>query len=206
MGLSVTYPEGMDGGGPLDSSAASQALALLGHIKASLEDAPAPELCGEPGKAFQRITLTPFAIGGGVSILLTVEASNGDGGPDLLTYGTVNLDPSARMIQMQALLPDPESRTLLWERLFAAACEDGRDSLPPDLGFLPCAPAAGPMPFAFTGPGPVNGAGNAIVTSLGLSFILPPQGGQIGEGEEILTVDIPAEELIGMGADPSYWR
>jgi hypothetical protein len=207
--ITVSYPEGVDGGGTLDKWIAALAKKRLNDTKLFLEEGHLTAWrCGGTGETYVRVTLTAFTFEGGMSVLRSREDYYGDGvGPGDLNYATSNIDLSTNDIPVYALLPDKASRQRVWERLYAAICADGRDVVPISLWYISCG-RTDSLPPNFIGDRPLHAMGDALITSLGLTFNVPSDPGVVGgrEGYPAVTLDIPADDLVDMGADPRFWQ
>ncbi|MDR1312612.1 MAG: hypothetical protein LBQ12_02705, partial [Deltaproteobacteria bacterium] len=159
FGLEAFYPQGLDGGGPVDRAIKAYSSTLMADAREAGESLASSErLCGFPGPAKVLLRGRPYRSSPSptsvASALFLVEAYRGGGGGSAW-YGALNLLPDGRELTLEKLFPDP-SKGL--ENLRAAACKTFCPAGP-----NPCPPFCGAMPFRDAMPmrGAVPSGGNA---------------------------------------------
>ncbi|MDR3152996.1 MAG: hypothetical protein LBW85_01700 [Deltaproteobacteria bacterium] len=206
---SVTYPQGFDGGGPVDKAVGAAAERLLaigrgegeGFISSGAE-------CESPEPAYARVGSLPFRVSSRAYSVLYSWSTYTGGAHANYGYFSQNLLADGSELTFQRLFSDSaRSLPLLWEIVYKGYC--GRDDnleAPSFFGSQPCAPAVPPAPAQLSPEAAsLDMAGHALLTSLGVSFHLGPyEAYSFPQGPQFL--DIPKETLLKIGADQEIWR
>jgi hypothetical protein len=209
--LTMTYPQGLDAGGPADRAVAALAGRFLAEGKAVAEEYLA-EIDGEgcPGSfeyAAYKVEGTPFAVSRKAFSVLFGMYSNTGGAHPSYWYVSQNLLPDGTELGVGRLFPDPaRSLPLLWERIYWDSCSRGEPTAPAYYDAPGCGRAVPPLPSKLR-PGAVSldGLGHAVLTSMGLAVSLNPyEAWYWARGP--LFIDVPKDELLRIGADPELWR
>jgi hypothetical protein len=204
----VSYPQGLDGGGPVDGYLDSHGYLLEVTFGAFLKDqlSQAGD-CDALQGAFMSFTGRPYRVSERMVSILFVEETKGIIGQSPLGYEAFNLTAGGIELTVAGLFPDPgSSLPIIWGRIYRGICAvEGVDSLPDLYGGLPCpAPGMpGVPPWLARADGTADALGHALITPLGLTVNLSPT--ELGTGEPLF-IDIPREELETMGANPDIWR
>ncbi|MDR3154313.1 MAG: DUF4163 domain-containing protein [Deltaproteobacteria bacterium] len=203
---SVTYPRGLDGGGPIDGKEEEQAREFMAGAKTGMETEIASEdFCEYATETWSHVTSAAFRSAPHVfSVLYTVNSYSG-GAHGNETFATRNALPDGTEITLRRLFPWPEiSIPLLWEKVYRAFCSLDHENLPNFYGSLPCSsrPQGAPGPFAPDNP--LSAAGAVTLNSMGMTFhIAAYDAYSFADGP--YTLDIPRAELLRIGADPLFW-
>ncbi|MDR1314427.1 MAG: DUF4163 domain-containing protein [Deltaproteobacteria bacterium] len=205
----VVYPQGFDDGGPVDRAVKAKADEYyrdgsgqesfmdqeyeIRQDCESLEDTYYNNVQSSPYRVSPKI----------VSVLFLTDSYTGGAHMQLITE-VMNLVPDGRPVLVSDLFPNQaRSLQLFWERIARDACV-GRDTVPNFYGGAACGTSP-PLPEPLQpGGGALEGLGGALLTQLGLTINLDPDmAWSFAEGE--LTLDIPKNDLIAMGASPELW-
>jgi hypothetical protein len=204
----VSYPQGLDGGGPVDGYLASHGYLLERSFGAYLEDQLShAEDCGALSGAFMSFAGRPYRVSGKLTSVLFVEETEGIGGQGPLGYEAFNLTPGGVELTVSGLFLDPgRSLPVVLGRIYREVCAaEGVTSLPGIYGGLPC-PAPGtplPPPQLARADSTADSLGHALVTPSGLTVNLSPT--ELGRSGPLF-IDIPRAELEAMGANPEIWE
>jgi hypothetical protein len=211
--LAAFYPQGLDGGGPLDQAVKAAADGLMADARQGSEDlARDPGDCGAFAHAGYSVGSRAFVLPGKVtSVLFNYDQSSGGAHPSY-GYKSVNLVPAgpggeaAAELLASGLFPDPaRSLPLLWARIFRDTCAMGNDTAPGFYGAPACSGPAPPLPDQLTPSSTLDGMGHAVLTSLGLTVSLDPyECWSWATGP--VRLDISKDDLVGMGASPDFWQ
>ncbi|MDR1314429.1 MAG: DUF4163 domain-containing protein [Deltaproteobacteria bacterium] len=205
----VVYPQGFDGGGPVDQlikAKADEAYRVGSGQESfmeeeyeirqdcqSLEDTYYHDVKSSPYRVSPKI----------VSVLFLTESYTGGAHMQFLTE-VMNLFPDGRPVLVSDLFPNrARSLQLFWERIMRDSCV-GHETVPTFYGGGQCGTFP-PSPFQDTmGGATLDSLGGAVLTQLGLTINLDPyMAWSFGEGP--FTLDIPKNDLIAMGASPEIW-
>jgi hypothetical protein len=206
------FPQGLDGGGPVDRAIGAFASSLLAWTSGLAADPALPD--GRPGPCAVRhcgIAYRSSRSASSVAGALFVSEAGFPDGPGAwrgpLWRLSVNLLPDGSELSARGLFPDPgASLPRLWEAVWRGFCAQGRGSAPVFYGSPPCGGAPPRPPQGFQEErGGLDGLGHALVTSLGITVALVPDEAW-GRGLGPAHLDIAKEELVAMGAEPGLWR
>ncbi|MDR1036126.1 MAG: hypothetical protein LBT40_06035 [Deltaproteobacteria bacterium] len=206
----VSYPRGLDAGGPADAAAAAvgqKYLSQLNEERQSLDmkaDECDPDLPYSELYSDSWVTSSPYQVSPSTFSVLFSFGGYSGGAHGYYGYESVNLLSGGTLLTLGRLFPSPPtSLPRLWNAIFRGFCR-GNETAPSFYGNQPCGGAAPPVPDPLKNPqASLDDAGHLLLTSRGLSVIL---GGYEGYGFVGAVLDIPREEVLGMGADPAIWR
>ncbi|MDR1037582.1 MAG: hypothetical protein LBT40_13785 [Deltaproteobacteria bacterium] len=210
---SISYPRGMDGGGPVDraiiamgqeyvAAAQSRGETFLANVVDDCE----PDMPAYTQLSYDTVTSRPVRVSSAAYAVMFVEENYFGGNHSAITLTAVNLLDDGSEITLGRLFPDPaRSLPLLWEHVFRGFCRD-HDTAPIFYGSQPCGSAVPPVPDPLKSPGSgLGSAGAAVLTGRGLSIHLSDYAAY-SYAEGIQFLDIPSDALIGMGADRTFWQ
>ncbi|MDR3153982.1 MAG: hypothetical protein LBW85_06865 [Deltaproteobacteria bacterium] len=218
---SVSYPRGLDGGGPADKAAGAFAARLFAQGRSTAEEyastKASPADCDDAwgtdkeegeSQAYFKVTSSPYRVSSGAYSVLYSSALYTGGAHESFGYASQNILADGTEITFARLFRDPAgSLPRLWEKVYKGFCGGGAAPSRPDLyGGMACTRSVPGAPGVL-GPNAMSldAAGHAVLTSLGLSFHLNPyEAYGFAAGPQFL--DIPKEELLRIGADPEIWR
>jgi hypothetical protein len=232
----VTYPLGMDGGGPVDKAVSALAARFMAKAKAEGEEAvlrfgpcdkgdeDGDEAQGEDsgyagsaqgeeddfseGSLFTRYVSSPYRVSGKAYSVLFYWSKYLGGAHMTMGYASTNLMADGTEITLGKLFPDPaKSLPLLWEAVYRGYCDS--NSFPPNYyggSDLSCGADVPPLPDPLKSP-------EATLDAAG-HMLLTSLGLSVHLGpyeaysfaEGPQFRDIPKEELLRMGADPNIWQ
>ncbi|MDR1080522.1 MAG: DUF4163 domain-containing protein [Deltaproteobacteria bacterium] len=209
----VSYPRGMDNGGPVDVAVTAVAQGYIASFKEEgdswyttlIRDCD-PEFSAYVLTSTNRISASPYKASSGVYSVLFSKSGETGGAHGYFGFETVNFFSDGLPVSLRRLFPDPQrSLPRLWSAIFAGFCRD-HGTAPHFYGNHPCGRGVPPLPDPLRNlSSGLDAAGHMLLTSLGLSVIMGPyEGYSFGEGAQY--VDIPRDELLSMGASPAVWR
>jgi hypothetical protein len=201
----ITYPRGLDGGGPQDRAAEARARKLLAEGRKVMRDFAGDEggasYCRFPGAHNWTGGSEAYRISrANVSVLFSwgvfYGASTGGG-----KYA-LNLLEDGTEITVGRLFPGGRGPVAaFWELVWRDMC------LKMELGER-CRGRVPPVPRKIADPRTVlDGVFHSLLSSRGLTISLGKgEGGELlGFGVWFKDLDIPKEDLLAMGADPAIW-
>ncbi|MDR1314428.1 MAG: hypothetical protein LBQ12_12245 [Deltaproteobacteria bacterium] len=210
----VVYPQGFDGGGPVDRAVRAWAEAYVAEARATApENMDAYEEshrenqggCGGLSERYYDVaTGSPHRVSSrAASVLFSYETDFGGIHP-AMGFVALNLASDGRELAVRDLFPDPAgSLPLLWARIFRDTCR-GHDTAPSLYGSPSCSRGVPPLPEVLSKAVKLEGLGNAYLTGRGLSMSLNPYDGwSFAEGGAQL--DFSRNDLAAMGAAPGLW-
>ncbi|MDR1037603.1 MAG: DUF4163 domain-containing protein [Deltaproteobacteria bacterium] len=206
---SASYPQGIDGGGPVDQAVKARAAQILAEGKSAGDEflASGYECEGEGGS--YSATSSPYRVSGtAYSVLFNWDSYTG-GAHGNMGFVALNLASDGTEITMERLFRDPAAAVpKLWEAVFKGFCREHASESTAAPGFFgeqPCSGTVPPVPEVLRPTGSLDAAGHMILTSMGLSVHLGPyEAYAYAMGPQFL--DISKQDLLTMGADPSIWR
>ncbi|MDR1082040.1 MAG: hypothetical protein LBQ79_14040 [Deltaproteobacteria bacterium] len=211
----VSFPRAIDGGGPVDKAVAARANIFLTQARDnSGVFMSSSQVCGDYSPesslaSFFKVSSSPYRVSSSASsVLFSVKSSMG-GAEGSSGFASTNLLSDGTEITLERLFPEPEkSLPLLWASVYGGFCTD-RSTMPAFYYFLPCVSGGGeipPPPEPLKSPdATLDGAGHAVLTSLGLSVHLGDYETYTNMGD-VEYLDIPKSDLLAMGADPKIWQ
>ncbi|MDR1041048.1 MAG: hypothetical protein LBR80_12975 [Deltaproteobacteria bacterium] len=205
--ISVVYPQGFDGNGPVDLAVKALADRFLAEAISTGEEALA-DLDGCDGLEYYQYSVgsLPAELPGKAYSVLWRRDSNTGGAHPVFDYVSQTLKADGTELLASDLFPDPaKSLPLLWKRIFADTCAKGNGTAASYYGSPECGSQAPPLPEALVPGATLDGLGHALLTTQGLILNLDPyEGWSWADGE--MAVEIPTADLIAMGADPKLWQ
>ncbi|MDR1037604.1 MAG: hypothetical protein LBT40_13895 [Deltaproteobacteria bacterium] len=207
----ASFPQGLDGGGPVDAAVRARAVAFMERSRA---EADAHFLkggaCTGPQAPYARLTASPHLVSPYRdpqrvhSVMLLEDASPG-GRPRSLCFQAVNLFPDGTELTVARLFPDPgKSLPRLWKKVREGYCSMGKNAMPAFFGSLPCGGDLSVPPF-FGPEATLDRLGHVTLSFMGLTFHLgESESWEPREGYHVLDIDL--HEMIDTGADPELWN
>jgi hypothetical protein len=209
----VSYPRGMDAGGPVDVAVAELAQV---YMTTAREEADAwykstvsgcsPELSRYAMTSTVKITSSPYRVSSSVySVLFSWNTESG-GAHGNYGNNTANFFTDGSPVTLGRLFPDPRrSLPQFWSLIFQGFCQ-GHETAPRYYGEPPCGERVPDVPEQLRNlSADLNDAGHLLLTSLGVSVLLGPyEAYSFAEGSRY--GDIARDDLVNMGADPDIWR
>jgi hypothetical protein len=206
--MKVTYPRGIDDGGPADGAVESRVAAMIEQSKADYAGLEAgPDGCEAFSGAGIDLYAAVYRLSSGAhSVLLYLDAL-AEGSRSVLGYVSINLSADGEELTAEDLFPDPaKSLPLLWEAIWQGTCTEELGTGPGYYGSPACPAGAAPaLPDSLAPEATLDDMGHAVLTSLGLVISLGPDDG-LPEDVESIRLDISKASLLEMGADPELWN
>jgi hypothetical protein len=209
----VSYPRGMDSGGPVDLAVTAVARGYIGKARTDsnvwyrdIISVCDPDLSEYFMTSTLEISSSPYKVSQAAYSVLFSWRSESGGAHGNYGYNSANFLADGTPVTLGRLFPDAQrSLPLLWNHIFSGFCESF-ETAPSFYGSPLCSASVPPLPGPLSNPATdLNEAGHMLLTSYGLSVILGPyEGYSFADGSKY--GDITKEDLLGMGADPDIWR
>ncbi|MDR1312379.1 MAG: hypothetical protein LBQ12_01490 [Deltaproteobacteria bacterium] len=184
---SIIYPRGFDNGGAVDRAVAARVAPIRAQAKGLgegftgfLGDCKGPD-------GYFTLRSSPYRVSGSAySVIMSYQYYSGGTHPND-GFAALNLFSDGTEITLDSLFPNKSrSLPLLRDRILKSILARGAEGLGPNTRSL-------------------DDAGHMLLTTLGLSVHQGSgEAGSYAEGPMYL--DIPKEDLLGMGANPDIWR
>ncbi|MDR1314430.1 MAG: DUF4163 domain-containing protein [Deltaproteobacteria bacterium] len=205
----VVYPQGFDGGGPVDQAVKAKADQYYregsGMESFMEQEYEVYEDCERlEDTYYSNVQSSPYRVSPKTVSVLFVDEGYTGGAHGSIASQVMNLFSDGRAIAVSDLFPNQaRSLQLFWERIMRDSCV-GHDTVPSFYGGGQCGTSL-PLPDPLK-PGGENldALGGAVLTPLGLTIHLDPYAAwSFAEGT--FTLDIPKNDLVAMGASPGLW-
>ncbi|MDR1314425.1 MAG: hypothetical protein LBQ12_12230 [Deltaproteobacteria bacterium] len=203
----ASYPQGFDGGGPVDQAVKAKAGEFFSNAVKEAEDfLKGLETCVALEYLEYDLASGPFKPSSKAFSVLFLWNVNTGGAHPSFGYASMNLGPDGRELTAAGLFADPaKSLPLLWARIVKDTCTGGHETAPSYYGSPECPGAAATLPSQLAPDATLDGMGHAVLTSLGITFNLDPYDGW-SWAEGPVNLDIPKDDLVAMGASPELWE
>lgn len=143
---------------------------------------------------------------GYLSILFTEYSYTGGAHPNT-EHRALNFRPDGRPMELRDLFPEPDkSVPRYWDIVYAKWCAEHPYKFPLHYSALQeCGTDSPDNPNTFAGAETLDDLGRLAFTPFGATMVLGPyESGSYATGTVLL--DLPKEDLIGIGADPAIWK
>lgn len=142
---------------------------------------------------------------GYLSILFTEYSYTGGAHPNT-EYHVMNFQPDGRLMSLTDFFPEPEkSVPLYWEYVYAKWCAENPYKFPLHYSAIQdCGTDSADNPNTYEEGKTLDDLGRLVFSPLGATIVLGPyESGAYATGT--ITLDLPREDLIKMGANKAIW-